>query len=102
MNETTNPIASTTHPCGSMCVTPIAFSPLPRSVFSKSYPVATTIVGIDRKKENSNAEKRDMPAICRAAIVDIDREDPGHTPETPWQEPIHTACPRVISSLRHE
>src|SRR5437588_10716797 len=101
MNETTNPIASTTHPCGSMCVTPIAFSPLPRSDFSKSYPVATTIVGIDRKNENSNADARDMPAICPAAIVDIDREVPGNTAEKIWQHPIAPACPRLVYAICH-
>src|SRR5437588_12503870 len=101
MNETTNPIASTTQPCGAMCVTPIAFSPLPRSDFSRSYPVSTTIVGIDRKNENSNADARDMPAICHAALVDIDREVPGNTAEKIWQNRIHTACPRLMSSMSH-
>src|SRR6267378_2362516 len=99
MNDTTNPIASTTQPCGSICVTPIAFSPLPRKDFSKSYAVATTIVGIDRKKENSSADALDIPAICPAAIVDIDRDVPGNTAERIWQAPIQIACPRLMSSI---
>src|SRR5882762_6246920 len=92
INETTKPIASTAQPCGSMCVTPIAFSPLPRKDFSKSYQVATTIVGIERKNENSRAEARDIPANCPAAIVDIDLEVPGNTAERIWHAPIQTAC----------
>src|SRR6266849_979111 len=99
MNDTTNPIASTTQPCGSMCVTPMAFSPLLRKDFSKSYPVAATIVGIDRKNENSSAEARDIPANCPAAIVDMDRDVPGNTADRIWQAPIHIACPRLIASI---
>ena len=50
-----------------------------RIVFNKSYPVATTIVGMERKKENSSAAERVNPAVCPAAIVDIDRDVPGKT-----------------------
>jgi len=39
------------------------------------------MVGIERKNENSRAEARDIPAICPAAIVDIEREVPGNTAE---------------------
>src|SRR2546421_10037842 len=46
-------------------------------VFKKSYPVATIIVGIDKKNENSSAAGRDRPATCPAAMVDIEREVPG-------------------------
>src|ERR1700730_16313679 len=72
---------------------------LPITDFKNSYPVATTIVGIDRKKENSSAEARDIPASCPAAIVDIDREVPGNTAERIWQAPIHIAWPRLMSSM---
>src|SRR5215472_15548373 len=99
MNETTNPITSTAHPCASICVTPIAFSPLPNTDLYSVYSVATVIVGIDRKKENSKADARDMPAIWPPAIVDMDREVPGNTAEKIWQNPIHTACPRLMSSI---
>src|SRR5258708_5206046 len=99
MNDTTNPISSTTHPCASMWVTPIAFSPLPRSDFNRSYPVAATIVGIERKNENSSADARDIPASCPAAIVDIEREVPGNSAERIWQAPIQIAWPRFISSM---
>jgi len=37
------------------------------------------MVGIDKKNENSRADDRDMPAICPAAMVDIEREVPGNT-----------------------
>ena len=43
--------------------------------------MATTIVGMERKKENSSAAGRDIPAICPAAMVDIDRDVPGNTAE---------------------
>src|SRR5664279_4752472 len=100
MNDTTNPIASTIQPCASMLETPIGFSVLlPCSDFSKVYPVATTIVGIERKKENSSAEARDIPANCPPAIVDIDRDVPGNTADSIWQAPIQTDCPRLISSM---
>src|SRR5258707_10477545 len=99
MNETTNPIASTTHPCGSMCVTPMAFSPLPFSDFSSAYAVATNIVGIETKNEKSKAADLDMPASCPAAMVDIEREVPGNTADKIWHNPTQIACPRLISSI---
>src|ERR1700685_3986540 len=92
MNDATNPIASTIHPCASIWPTPIGFSsPLPRSDFSRSYSVATVIVGIDKKHENSRADARDIPATCPAAIVDIERDVPGNTAERIWQAPIQIA-----------
>src|SRR6516165_2145161 len=68
-------------------------------VFKKSYPVATAIVGIDKKNENSSAAGRDIPAICPAEMVDIEREVPGKTAERICAAPIQTACPKVISSM---
>ena len=61
--------------------------------------MAATIVGIERKNENSKAEARDIPASCPAAMVDIDREVPGNTAEKIWQAPIQTAWPRLIASI---
>src|SRR5881275_1588087 len=61
-------------------------------VFKKSYPVATTMVGIDKKNENSSAAGRDKPATCPAAMVDIDREVPGKTAESICAAPNQTAC----------
>src|SRR5207249_9479328 len=69
------------------------------TVFTKSYPVAISIVGIDRKKENSSAAGRDMPTTCPAAIVDIDRDVPGKIAERICAAPIQTACGKVISSM---
>src|ERR1700758_783763 len=101
MNDTTNPIASTTHPCGSMSDTPIGFSPLPITDFKNVYPVATTIVGNATKNENSSADARDIPANCPPTIVDMDRDVPGNTAEKIWQNPTQTACPKLISSMCH-
>src|SRR5438477_6595273 len=67
---------------------------------NKSDPVPTTIVGIDRKKENSSAPERVSPAISPAAIVDIERDVPGKTADAIWAKPIQAACGRVISSMR--
>src|SRR5205823_4913367 len=69
------------------------------TVFRKSNPVATTIVGIDRKNENSSAAGRDSPAIWPAAIVDIERDVPGNTAERIWQAPIQIDWARLISSM---
>src|ERR1035437_4933550 len=99
MNETTNPIANTIHPCASICATPIGFCPFPITDFNRSYPVAATIVGMERKNENSRAEARDIPANCPAAIVDMDREAPGKTAERIWQAPIQIAWPPWMSSI---
>src|SRR5450755_1075969 len=77
----------------------MAFSPLPRSDLKRVYPVATTIVGIDRKNENSSAAARDMPHSCPAAIVDMDRDVPGNTAERIWPAPIHSACAEPMSSI---
>src|SRR5579871_159306 len=101
MKETTNPMASTTQPCGSICATPIGFSPLPRSDLYIVYKVAAAIVGMETKNENSSAEARDIPAICPAAIVDIEREVPGNTAENIWQNPIQIDWPRLMSSIFH-
>ena len=57
------------------------------------------MVGIDRKNENSSAEDLDIPASWPPAIVDIERDVPGNTPEKIWQKPIHAACPRLMSSI---
>src|SRR5580704_14137132 len=92
-------MASTIHPWASICETPIGFSPLPITDLSNVYPVAAIMVGIDTKKENSSADARDIPAICPAAMVDIERDVPGNTPEKIWQKPIHTACPRLMFSI---
>src|SRR5260370_33458029 len=83
--EMTKPITSTIH----SCVFTASGARLPSaavlrfgsSVLKRSYNVATTIVGIDRKKENSSAAGRDRPAIWPAAIVDIERDVPGKTAE---------------------
>src|SRR5206468_4545861 len=92
-NETTNPIARTIH-CWpvifpgektSAAAMPVCVTAVPgRSAFRSAYPVATNIVGIDRKNENSSADARVIPAICPAAIVDIDRDVPGNTAERIW------------------
>src|SRR5580692_4695471 len=63
------------------------------------YPVAANMVGIDKKNENSRAEARDIPAISPPAMVDMERDVPGNTPEKIWQKPIQTACPRLMFSI---
>ena len=45
--------------------------------FKIEYPVAATIVGIARKKENSTATIRDEPSIIAPIIVAADLEVPG-------------------------
>src|SRR5580704_5618626 len=92
-------MAKTIHPWASICETPIGFSPLPISDFNSVYPVAATMVGMERKNENSSAEALDIPASWPPAIVDIEREVPGNTPENIWQKPIHAACARLMSSI---
>src|SRR5215470_12496395 len=57
------------------------------------------MVGIERKKENSNTEGLDIPANCPAVIVDMEREVPGKTAENIWQKPIQIACSGVTSSI---
>src|SRR5581483_1092147 len=99
IKDTMNPIARMIHWSDVICETPIGFSPFPRSDLYNVYSVAAAIVGIERKKENSRAEARDIPAICPAAIVDMEREVPGNTPEKIWQKPIQMDCPRLISSI---
>ena len=61
--------------------------------------MATTIVGIDKKNENSSAAGRDKPATCPAAMVDIEREVPGKTAERICAAPIQIAWGNVISSM---
>src|SRR3954451_14803445 len=83
INEITNPITSKIHSCP-LTDNGARFSSAPRcpcgaTTLSRSYPVATTIVGIERKNENSNAAERDIPATWAAAMVDIDRDVPGNT-----------------------
>src|SRR5579863_8038587 len=92
-------MASTIHPWASICETPIGFSPLPMTDLNSVYPVAATMVGIDTKKENSSADARDIPAIWPPAMVDMERDVPGNTPEKIWQKPIQIACPRLMSSI---
>src|SRR6202035_4326189 len=58
------------------------------------------MVDMERKKENSSAAALDMPAICPAVMVDIDREVPGKTADNIWQAPIQIACPRLMLSIR--
>src|SRR5437762_7384627 len=82
-----------------MWPTASAFSPLLRSDFRSSYNVATAIVGIDRKNENSRADARDIPAICPAAIVDMERDVPGKSAERIWHAPIQTAWISPMSSV---
>src|SRR5271166_460158 len=77
----------------------MGFSPLPRSDLYKVYPVAATMVGMERKNENSNAEARDIPASWPPAIVDMEREVPGNTPEKIWQKPIQMDWPRLMLSI---
>src|SRR6516225_12289242 len=101
ITDPTTPMASTIQPCASIPATPIGFAFFPTRDLSKSYAVATIIVGIDRKKENSNADARDIPANCPAAMVDMDREVPGKTADRIWHAPIHTACPKLMSSICH-
>ena len=57
------------------------------------------MVGIDRKKENSNAADRDIPAIWPAAMVDIDLDVPGKTAEVICAMPIQIACGKLIASI---
>src|SRR6516165_9364192 len=85
-NDTTNPIARTIHPWASIFETPIGFPSCPRSDLYNVYKVAAAIVGIDRKNENSRAAARDIP---------------GNTADRIWHAPIHTACPRLVSSMCH-
>ena len=61
--------------------------------------MATNIVGMERKKENSSAASRDIPATCPAAIVHIEREVPGKTAESTWTAPIQIAVGRFVSSI---
>src|SRR5947207_13493544 len=91
IKETTNPISSTIHWWPVMWPTASASSPLLRSDFRSSYNVATAIVGMERKKENSSADARDIPAICPAAIVDMERDVPGNSADSIWHAPIQTA-----------
>src|SRR6516162_4667358 len=101
MKDTTNPIASVIHECASLGIAPIAAgSPWCGLIdFQKSYSVATTIVRMERKKENSNAAGRVIPANSPAVIVDIDREVPGNTADKSWHSPIQIACPTDISAM---
>ena len=57
------------------------------------------MVGIERKKENSSAAARDIPASCPPAMVDMERDVPGKTAEKIWQKPIQTACSRLMLSI---
>src|SRR6185437_12524422 len=99
MNDTTIPTSSNIQPCALTPETPIAFSPLPKMDFARSYPVPATMIGIDKKNENSRADGRDILTIWPPVIVDIEREVPGNTAEKIWQMPIQIAWPRVISSI---
>src|SRR4030088_2285715 len=99
MKETMKPMASMTHSWEVSSATPMGFSSLPRSDFKSVYSVATVMVGMERKKENSSAAARDIPTSCPAAIVDIDREVPGNTAERIWQAPIQMAWPPWMSSI---
>src|SRR5437773_5519132 len=78
---------------------PIGFSSLPITDLNSVYPVAATMVGIDKKNEDSNAEALDIPANCPPAIVDIDREVPVNAADIIWQAPIQIAWPRLMSSI---
>src|SRR6476661_8528815 len=102
-NETTNPISRMSHLSAVISiggrVSPGSLPFFRTTVFRNSYPVATTIVGIDRKNENSSADLRDIPAICPAAMVDIERDVQGKTAERICHAPIQTACRRFISSM---
>src|SRR3954465_10301066 len=93
-NETTKPTARTIHSRPFSAPTP----PCLRN-FSRSYNVAAAIVGLERKKENSKAASRDIPAICPPAMVDIERDVPGKTAERIWQAPIQMAWPSDIPSM---
>jgi hypothetical protein len=102
INDTTNPIPSTIHPCASILDTPIGFSVfVPCNDLYNVYSVAIAIVGIDKKNENSSADARDIPTTCPPAIVDIDREVPGNTADKIWHAPTHTACPKLMVSMCH-
>ena len=54
---------------------------------------------MERKKENSSAASRDMPATWPAAIVHIEREVPGKTAERTWTAPIQIAVGSFVSSI---
>src|SRR5260370_29834251 len=82
-----------------MWVTQTDYAPWPAKHFRKQKQVAPTIVGIDRKNENSSADARDIPASCPAAIVDIDRDVPGNSADMIWHAPIQIACPLLMSSI---
>src|ERR1700693_6357323 len=78
----------------------MGFSSLPPWIDLKSvYSVATVMVGMERKKENSSAAARDIPTSCPAAMVDMEREVPGKTAERIWQAPIQMAWPAWMSSM---
>src|SRR6266852_2388183 len=55
-------MARTSHPWGSICETPIGFAPLPMTDLSSVYAVAASMVGMERKNENSNAAARNLTA----------------------------------------
>ena len=62
--------------------------------------MATNIVGIERKNENSSAAARDIPATWPAAMVHIEREVPGKTAERICAAPIQIACGSAMPSMR--
>src|SRR6516225_2260251 len=101
MKEITNPMASVIHECASLGMAPMtAASPWwGREDFQKSYSVATTMVGMERKNENSSAAGRVIPASSPAVIVDMERDVPGKTAERTWQRPIQIAWPTDISAI---
>ena len=68
--------------------------------FEQVIAVAASMVGMERKKENSSAAVRDMPATCPAAIVDMERDVPGNTADATWQMPIQMAWTSETSSMR--
>ena len=69
-------MASTIQPCVSMWAG-VASPAGGCRYFSRSYPVAAIMVGIESRNENSSAAVRENPEICPAAMVTMEREVPG-------------------------
>lgn len=61
------------------------------AVFIRSRPVAASIVGMARRKENSTMVARLMPSDNPPIMVAAERETPGIM-ESDWYKPIIKAC----------
>src|SRR4051812_17979712 len=72
--------------------TDVAASCLGKTAFFSANSVAASMVGMERKNGTPSAAGGDMPAICPAAMVAIERDVPGNTAASTCTAPIHTAC----------